>query len=144
MTAERAINPNIFDPDPSPGLPPALRGAQHIIDRHFTHLSAGKVPEINGTLDLETERALFSADDPLLDLITGGRFPAYAYANIDVLHACRRLAGGSSRPPRPIIRSLAGRYQSANPLQRWARARRLVHQDAPASPRTQHPAHLEV
>ena len=96
------------------------RGAQHIIDRHFTHLSPGKVPEINGTLDLETERALSSADDPLLDLITGGRFPSYAYANIDVLHACRRLAGGSSR------------------------ARRLVHQDAPASPRAQHPAHLEV
>ncbi|NQW71974.1 MAG: hypothetical protein HQ453_04525 [Actinobacteria bacterium] len=154
MTAERAINPNIFDvyadssivlpivlanlmsdllwrlsaaitpdPDPSPGFPPFLRGAQHIIDRHFTHLSPGKVAEINGTLDLETERALhgddvitratevivrnvrwridqglFSADDPLLDLIAGGRFPAYAYANIDVLHACRRLAGGSSRP----------------------------------------------
>ena len=93
MTAERAINPNIFDvyadssiilpivlanlmsdllwdlsaaitpdPDPSPGFPPFLRGAQHIIDRHFTHLSPGRVAEINGTLDLETERALHGDD----------------------------------------------------------------------------------
>ena len=103
------MNPNIFDPDPSPRFLPAPRGAQHIIDRHFTHLSPGKVAEIKGTLNLETERALFSADDPLLDLIAGGRFPAHACANIDVRDACRKFAGSSSRPPRPIVRSLAGR-----------------------------------
>lgn len=37
-------------------------------------------------------------DDPPLDFIKIGRFPAYTNAKIDILQARRRLAGGSAQP----------------------------------------------
>ena len=37
-------------------------------------------------------------DDPPLDFIKIGRFPAHTYAKIDILQGRRRLAGGSAQP----------------------------------------------
>ncbi len=99
------------------GIPSAVREVQRQIDRHFEHLSPARVAEIYGEYDLDEERrrlgsaAVDYAIDrigrtlrwrrergtlpdasvlSLEDCVARGRFPAFHYANFDVVRASRR------------------------------------------------------
>lgn len=109
----------------------ALEALRRVIDRSFTHLTASRVAEINGTLDLAAERARLGddvmdhalaamirnaelraaqghadADGPIAEMIAHGAFPAYSYANVDIVHATRRHTDRSSRRPKGITSCL--------------------------------------
>lgn len=112
-----------FPDDGNPcGLSPFIRAAAKQIDRDFEHLRPEAVSELIGDLDLASAAARLGKgtvaaatgsisatvrhrvargtlpSDALLGCIAEGRFPAYAYANIDVIRATRRL-GGRTRAP---------------------------------------------
>lgn len=103
-----------------------IRLIQDQINRHFKHLHPGEVAKVFGELDLnderqrigikEVDRALSQvkstfaqrikdgaipsdALSPLLDLIENNRFPAFYYANLDVVLANKNLTGRKSSAP---------------------------------------------
>ena len=107
----------------SPGstLDLRLRGYQTVIDRYFTHLTTGQVAKQDGFLDVarerdrlgvavvnsalenikktlvwRTQRHTIYQIDSTLDALEHGRFPAFTYAPIDVLHAQLRLTGNKT------------------------------------------------
>lgn len=109
----------------------ALEALRRVIDRSFTHLTASRVAEVNGTLDLAAERARLgddvmdhalaamirnaevraaqghaAADGPIAEMIADGAFPAYSYSNVDVVHATRRHTDRASRRPKGITSCL--------------------------------------
>ena len=105
--------------------PPAralVKEVQTIIDRSFRHLHASEVAEIYGELSLASESARLGEQlidsalrrilqtfeerietgripreglQPTIDRLKSGHFPAYAYGNIDLVRANRRLTGKS-------------------------------------------------
>lgn len=108
-----------------------LEAARRVVDTSFTHLQPQRVAEIQGYLDLDGERrrlgaaavdraiadidagwdarrarGLLGDDDDLQDVIATGRFPAYTYANVDVISAARRAPGGPGQRPRGLTSCL--------------------------------------
>ena len=113
------------------GQQAALEALRAVIDRSFTHLTATRVAELNGEFNLAAERARLGdevmdhavavmidnaqlraaqgyaeADGPIEQMIAAGTFPAYAYANVDVVHATRRHTARASRRPKGITSCL--------------------------------------
>ena len=113
------------------GIAPALREAQRAIDAAFEHLSTARVLETSGDVDLEAERERLGAapigyaieqvrrtiehrvrqgtllpTDVLMDCLDRGKFPAYFYANIDVVRAKSRLLGRRAHRPKGVTSCL--------------------------------------
>lgn len=107
--------------------PDPLTAAREVIDASFTHVTPERVAEVAGLLDLDEERrrlgqqvvddaiaqvhfawrerrarGLLPPGDTLEQVIAEGRFPAYTYGNIDVIHAARHEAGSAVRRPRDL------------------------------------------
>lgn len=107
-----------------------LEAARRVVDTSFTHALPDHVVRVSGVLDLDAERrrlgaavdravaeidrgwderrrrGLLSPEDDLQDQIAGGRFPAYTYANVDVINAARRATGGPAQRPRGLTSCL--------------------------------------
>lgn len=112
-----------------------LEAARRVVDTSFTHALPEDAAAVSGLLDLDAERRRLGADvvdraiadiergwdmrrergvlgpdDRLQDMIAAGRYPAYIYANIDVINAAgandmavMAIAGASIIPaPTPI------------------------------------------
>lgn len=110
--------------------PDPLEAARRVVDTSFTHASHEHVMRVSGVVDLDAERrrlgdavdrtiaeidrgwnerrhrGLLSPDDDLQDQIVAGRFPAYTYANVDVIDAARRATGGPAQRPRGLTSCL--------------------------------------
>jgi hypothetical protein len=110
--------------------PDPLEAARRVVDTSFTHALPDHIARVSGVLDLDAERrrlgdavdrtiaeidrgwserrrrGLLSPEDDLQDQIAGGRFPAYTYANIDVINAARRATGGPAQRPRGLTSCL--------------------------------------
>lgn len=107
--------------------PDPLEAARRVVDTSFTHASPQAVARMSGYLDLDAERRRLGArvvDDAIADIakalperrrrglmpdddaveagLAAGRFPAYSYANVDVVHAARRTPGGPGQRPRGL------------------------------------------
>lgn len=108
-----------------------LEAARRVVDSAFAHASPERVAEVSGYLDLDAERArlgtevvdravaeinlgwdirrrlgLLGPDDELQEVMETGRFPAYTYANVDVINAARRIGGGPAQRPRGLTSCL--------------------------------------
>ena len=108
-----------------------LEAARRVVDTSFTHALPQDAAAVSGLLDLDAERrrlgadvvdraitdigrgwdarrerGLLDPDDRLQDMIAAGRYPAYVYANIDVINAARRVAGGPAQRPRGLTSCL--------------------------------------
>ena len=108
-----------------------LEAARRVVDTSFTHALGDRVAEVSGLLDLDAERRRLGADvvdhaiaeidrgwderrrrgllppeDDLQEQMLAGHFPAYAYANVDVINAARRAAGGPAQRPRGLTSCL--------------------------------------
>ena len=113
------------------GADDPLEAARRVVDTSFTHLQPEHVARLQGYLDLDAERerlgaaavdraiaeieagwdarrarGLLGDDDALQDVIAAGRFPAYTYANVDVIAAARRAPGGPGQRPRGLTSCL--------------------------------------
>jgi hypothetical protein len=111
--------------------PDPFEAARRVVDTAFTHLTPERMTEVAGTLSLASERerlgagivdraidetrqawverrhrGLLGADDALESMIDAGVFPAYSYANVDVIHAARRSGGGGAGRPRGLTSCL--------------------------------------
>ncbi|WP_328361754.1 hypothetical protein OG976_10920 [Mycobacterium sp. NBC_00419] len=111
--------------------PDPLEAARRVVDTSFTHALPDRVAEVSGVLDLDAERGrlgaavidqaiadinhgwddrrragLLAPDDDLQESIAAGRFPAYAYANVDVINAARRTTSGGAQRPRGLTSCL--------------------------------------
>lgn len=111
--------------------PDPLEAARRVVDTSFTHVQPEQMAEISGYLDLDEERqrlgapvvdaaiadinagwdirrrrGLLGEDDALQQVIASGRFPAYSYANVDVINAARRAPGGPGQRPRGLTSCL--------------------------------------
>ncbi|MCX5515514.1 hypothetical protein C3941_07320 [Kaistia algarum] len=102
---------------------------QKILDRNFQHLHVAQVAELYGEIDIAQERTRLGDESvdaalrqilrtfearirtgdippealqPAIDRMTGGRFPAYIYGNIDLVRANRRLTGKSHASVRGV------------------------------------------
>ena len=109
------------------GAPDPLEAARRVVDTSFTHAAPEHVARLSGVIDLDAERhrlgaevvdrviaeidrgwdirrerGLLSPEDDLQEQMAAGRFPAYTYANIDVINAARRAAGGPAQRPRGL------------------------------------------
>lgn len=109
------------------GAPDPLEAARKAVDTSFTHADPEHVARLSGVIDLNAERhrlgaavvdhaiaeinhgwdirrdrGLLSPRDDLQEQIANGGFPAYTYANIDVINAARRASGGPARRPRGL------------------------------------------
>lgn len=108
-----------------------LEAARRVVDSSFTHALPEHVAQVSGLLDLDEERrrlgagvvdraiadinhgwdvrrgrGLLPEHDRLQEMIAAGTFPAYTYANVDVINAARRLAGGPAQRPRGLTSCL--------------------------------------
>lgn len=108
-----------------------LEHARRLVDTSFTHMQPERMAELDGYIDLDAERRRLGADvvdgaiadidagwdarrkrgllhpeDSLQEVMTAGRFPAYAYANVDVINAARRAPGGPGQRPRGLTSCL--------------------------------------
>lgn len=113
------------------GAPDPLEAARRVVDSSFTHALPGDVALVSGLLDLDAERrrlgsavvdhaiadinhgwearrrrGLLPEHDRLQEVIASGAFPAYTYANVDVINAARRVAGGPAQRPRGLTSCL--------------------------------------
>lgn len=113
------------------GAPDPLEAARRVVDTSFTHALPDRITDVSGLLDLDAERRRLGADvvdcaiaeidrgwedrrrrgllptvDDLQESIAAARFPAYAYANIDVINAARRATGGPAQRPRGLTSCL--------------------------------------
>lgn len=104
-----------------------LEAARRVVDTSFTHARPEDTAAVSGVLNLDAERrrigadvvdraiadidrgwderrerGLLGPDDRLQDEIAAGRYPAYVYANVDVINAARRVTGGPARRPRGL------------------------------------------
>lgn len=111
--------------------PDPLEAARRAVDTSFTHMQPEHMAEVGGYLDLDDERrrlgtavvdeaisdidagwsarrerGLLAAGESLQQVIATGRFPAYSYANIDVINAARRAPGGPGQRPRGLTSCL--------------------------------------
>ena len=109
----------------------ALEALRRVIDRSFSHATPARVVQMNGAIDLAAERVrlgddvmdhaiavvledqrvrraqgLIRPDDPIVEMIGRGIFPAYSYANVDVVHATRRNRARASKCPKSITSCL--------------------------------------
>lgn len=107
------------------------RAARRVVDRYFMHITPVQVAATYGTLSLADEAARIGGDyvadaaakiiDNLtyrvthglispevsgLELMHEGRFPAYGYANLDMLHAERKILGRMSGRPQGMTSCL--------------------------------------
>ncbi len=107
--------------------PDPLEAARRVVDTSFTHASPEAMARVSGYLDLDAERRRLGArvvDDAIAEIdraweerrrrgllpdgdglqgvMASGRFPAYSYANVDVVHAARRTPGGPGQRPRGL------------------------------------------
>lgn len=113
------------------GADDPLEAARKVVDTAFTHALPDQVAHMAGYLDLDEERrrlgpavvdqaiadinagwderrrrGLLPPDDVVQQVMASGRFPGYAYANVDVIHAARRLPGGPGQRPRGLTSCL--------------------------------------
>lgn len=114
-----------------PAAPDPLEAARRVVDSSFAHGLPETVGQLSGYLDLDAERRRLGSDvvdraiadidlgweirrrrgllppgDQLQDVMATGRFPAYTYANVDVINAARRLTGGPAQRPRGLTSCL--------------------------------------
>lgn len=108
-----------------------VSAARRVVDRYFLHVTPVQTAAVYGTLHLaeEAERVgggyvedaaakivenleyrvangLLDADVAGLDLMRSGRFPAYGYTNLDMLHAERKSLGRVGGRPQGITSCL--------------------------------------
>lgn len=113
------------------GAADPLEAARRVVDTSFTHATAERVAQLSGVIDLDAERrrlgpavvdlaiaeidhgwdirrsrGLLPAGDDLQEHMAAGRFPAYTYANVDVINAARRAIGGPAQRPRGLTSCL--------------------------------------
>lgn len=113
----------------APAAQTLIREIQTVIDRNFRHLQASEVVEIYGELDVSEERRRLGGEvvdtamqeilrtfetrieagdipreglQPTIDRMSQGYFPAFAYGNIDLVRANRRLTGKSHASARGL------------------------------------------
>lgn len=113
----------------APAARALIREIQTVIDRNFRHLHAAEVVKMYGELDVSEERKRLGKDavdtamaqiletfearieagdvpreglQPTIDRMAQGYFPAFAYGNIDLVRANRRLTGKSHASARGL------------------------------------------